>query len=196
MEQQVTLFLDLGSFEGSMALTADDRVLAMEKIGNRLSDSALVPLYKSLLKKAGIDQKDLTRIACVTGPGGFTSLRCAVSFTNALSFALKIPSAGIHLSDIYQKRGSGIWLHSTRKTALFVRSKKDEPHLVDINQLQENIGDAKEWVGELIPEQKEIVASLGLTEAKLLPLDQILPSVLSGIIYEQKTLEPWYGRGF
>lgn len=193
----LTLFLDLGSNKGCMAMISDDQVLVFEEIGNRMSDAALVPLYESLLKKAGRDQKDLVRVACVTGPGGFTSIRCAVSFTNALSFALGIPSAGIHLSDVYRARGSGLWMHSTKKIAVFLRTQNDaEAKLVEVTELQNHLQDTKEWMGELIPEHLELAQSLGLKEATLKPLEEVLPTLISERRYDKKILEPWYGRGF
>ncbi len=76
------------------------------------------------MREAGWVWKDLTHLACVVGPGGFTSLRVGVSCINALSWSLKIPSAGIHLSDLYAARvptNSFLWLHSTKRTELFVR---------------------------------------------------------------------------
>ena len=68
---------------------------------------------------------DLTGIACVVGPGWFTSLRVAVAFANTLAWSVpsalrpsprarasepragpngKIKSAGVHLSDLYGAR--------------------------------------------------------------------------------------------
>src|SRR5260221_569253 len=64
------------------------------------------------------------KIACVLGPGGFTSLRVAVGLTNALAGTLDIPSCGIHLSDLYaalSMEKDFLWLHSTKKKELFAR---------------------------------------------------------------------------
>lgn len=46
---------------------------------------------KSIMKKNGVDWKDLDGIICFKGPGSFTGLRIGLSLGNALSYSLKIP---------------------------------------------------------------------------------------------------------
>src|SRR5688572_15862223 len=119
-----TLFLDVASNSGSLALIQDDHVLSFRAMDHRISDRDLIPLVEEELKKAGLGYADLTHLACVIGPGGFTSLRVGIAFANALAWDKKIPLAGIHMSDLYSARVSEkdfLWLHSTKKQEIFIR---------------------------------------------------------------------------
>ena len=61
----------------------------------------------------------------------FMTIRVALSMANAMAYALKVPLAGMHLSDVWGARitRSGdaasprdwVWLHSTKKTHAFAR---------------------------------------------------------------------------
>ena len=53
-----------------------------------------MPLIEKLLKKHGLEYKDLKRIGVETGPGSFTGLKVGVSVANALGFSLGIPVNG------------------------------------------------------------------------------------------------------
>ncbi len=202
------LFLDLASHMGTLACVTENDVPAIASIDHRVNDAELPGLINGSLRKAGWELKDLTHLVCVTGPGGFTSLRVAVASINALSFALKIPAAGIHLSDLYASRSSqletrsSLWLHSTKKTQLFVRgfgeAKEEFPEstLFSIDDLKPRLQKSFSWMGELIPEQRAVIDAAGVLPAELKPLLGVLPSVLKGLSYSSQQLEPWYGRGW
>lgn len=49
----------------------------------------------ALLAEAGVAREDLRAVLCGTGPGSYTGLRIAAAAAQALSFALRIPSAGV-----------------------------------------------------------------------------------------------------
>ncbi len=202
-----TFFLDLASNEGTLACVTESDVPAFAPIDHRVNDAELPGLLNGLLRKAGWTLKDLTHLVCATGPGGFTSLRVAVASVNALSYALKIPAAGIHLSDLYAARivsheSSVLWLHSTKKTQLFARgfgeAKAEFPEAVvlSIDDLTPRLQASHTWMGELIPEQRTVIDKAGLLPAELKSLKDVLPSALSGLAYSSRQLEPWYGRGW
>lgn len=136
----------------------------------------------------------LGRIAATTGPGGFMSQRVGLSIANALSWSLKIPIAGIHLSDLYAARvGEAVtWIHSTKKELLFVRdlSRKEEPKLVTLQEISTMEG---LYVGEVLPDQAK--ALIMKPYEKMADTLEILPAVLSTLPYDMKPLTPWYGRG-
>ena len=201
-----TLFLDLASHgsstltagSGLIAAIADDRIVASESLDHRVDDAELVPAVESILKKAGWSYSDLTQIACVIGPGGFTSLRVAVALANTLSSQLKIPACGLHLSDVYAARSSApaLWLHSTKKTELFVRVAHEEPRCINLDELKVIIKKGMTWMGELIPEHQKIIDVVGALQASLRSLEEVLPGFLSAQKYEKRILQPWYGRGW
>src|SRR3989344_8033616 len=123
-----TLFLDSASREHSLALVEGQHTLLWESLPS-LGDALLTHL-EAALRKVKMAMQEITRIACVTGPGGFASIRTAVTAANTLAYALGIPVAGVHLSEVWAQRvpnpipnpnPSLLWLHSTRKNLLFVR---------------------------------------------------------------------------
>ncbi len=184
-----------------VAAVADHQILASIQADHRIDDASLVPHIEALLKEAGWSYPDLTNIACVVGPGGFTSLRVAVALANALSHELKIPSCGIHLSDVYRARdrdreGDRVWFHSTKKNELFIRESEAEPRCITVDDLKKTITKNIQWMGELIPEHRKIVDDVGAAEAALVPLEEILPQFLKKQTYKEQILQPWYGRGW
>lgn len=193
-----TLFLDIASHEAVLACVTEDAVSALHTAEQRISDSELLPLVENLLSQANWTYEDLTQIACIVGPGGFTSLRVAVSFANALSYALKIPSAGIHLSDLYYARAEEedvYWLHSTKKTELFVRGFGEfasDTSCMQIDACKELLPKGVKWIGELLSEHRE---ALNLEEqSSLHTIEEILPQFLKDQQYNESILLPWYGR--
>lgn len=201
--------------EACFALVSDDKTVVYTPVDHRIGDSGIVPLLEESLAKAGWTYQDVTHIACIVGPGGFTSLRMAVSLANVLADQLQIPAAAIHLSDLYRARcgvsvtghrspDSLVWFHSTKKTDVFVRtfgiadSAWIEPTLVPIAQLAtSNLQLASiPWCGELIPEHREALASLNMQPASSMPLADVLPAFLASQKYGKDLLQPWYGRGW
>ena len=199
-----TLFLDLASHSGLLACIDAERFAASVAVDRRISDRELVPLYEQLLQEAGWQPSSIERIACVTGPGGFTSLRVAAAFANALSFSLHVPLAGIHLSDLYGARCAPpmLWMHSTKKEQLFARGfgtfPQDfaEPMLWALGDFLHVLPATTVWAGELIPEHAAAIEKTGATPASLRPLTEILPDFLARQVYSPQTLKPWYGRGW
>ncbi len=189
------LFLDIASHKGLLALTSDSEVLSSIEVDHKISDGELVSQLEELLTKGNISYQDLTHVACVIGPGGFTSLRVAVTCANVLADQLNIPLAPIHLSDLYHARSAdAYWFHSTKKTELFVRGGKwNEPTLITLDNLKSELSSNPEWMGELLPEHE---AQLSLKSAPLKDLKNILPVFLKILPYQKKSLEPWYGRGW
>ncbi len=206
-----TLFLNLASHMGSLACIDASRVVASAAVDHRISDSDLVPLFTKVLDDAGWKQESIERIACVIGPGGFTSLRVAVAFANTLSYALNIPVAAVHLSDLYATRvrvchpelvEGFLWLHSTKKMQLFVRGfgtmrdRYPEATLLTLDALTADFPKGLPWAGELIPEHEAAVTAAGGERAKMRDIAVILPDFVESLKYEKQTLLPWYGRGW
>lgn len=153
------------------------------------------------------------------------SLRVGLSLANALADSLNIPIAGIHLSDLCATRAthyslptrsgpegpSGprtathfVWVHSTKQNLLFIRGfgelKKEwpEPILISIEELNQKPETKNQkpisFVGELIDSQQAALPFLKPMK-EIAPLEEILPKLLKNLVYEKKSLLPWYGRG-
>jgi len=193
------LFLDLASHDGLLTLVDEGKVLSSRLFHGRVSDHELLAAFEAIVPDPSI----ITHVACVIGPGGFTSLRVAVSFANTVSFARNIPSAGIHLSDLYQARTQMpdvLWLHSTRKDEVFVRgfgalvSFFPQTKCERLGNWIENVEPGTLFMGELLPEHEKIVIQAGLQRAPVLRMEEILPSFLSSLSFTRAILRPWYGR--
>jgi len=116
------IFLDIASHSGLLALVSEKEIIVSREVNTRIRDHELIPIVEELLSEAGWDYEDLTNVACVVGPGGFTSLRVAVSFANTLIDQLGIPGTGIHLSEVYFARNpDAFWFHATKRDSLFVQ---------------------------------------------------------------------------
>jgi len=197
-----TLFLDLASHQGLLACIEGGRIIGSRPVDHRIRDDELQPIFEGLLGEVKWGMKDIGRIASVAGPGGFTSLRVAAAFTNALAYALGVPVAGIHLSDLYAARqipspksqSSSLWLHSTKKNEVFVREEGKEPQWMKLDEFLAELPEGASWMGELIPEHEAEVTKKNAKRAELQSLESILPSFADSLVYEKKTLEPWYGR--
>ncbi len=190
------LFLDFASNKKRFALVDEHNILKSVSVDDHADENLLLPTLQKL-----IEGKDVTHIACVTGPGGFTSLRVGVALANALSFGMKIPIAGVHLSDLYgatKTEQDFLWLHSTRKTMVFVRGFGSwekiwsEPTLISLEDLNTKIEKKTIVVGELISEHQEALKeNAHFVDSSF---DSVLPRILSQLSFANTTLLPWYGR--
>jgi tRNA threonylcarbamoyladenosine biosynthesis protein TsaB len=65
-------------------------------LGERVSRAvSVLQDVDELLREAGAEQSDLTRLVVGTGPGSFTGLRLGLAAARGLAFALELPVAGI-----------------------------------------------------------------------------------------------------
>ena len=194
------LFFDIASHNGIIACCSEDKVLASDKCDTRIGDDELVPVIEKVLKDSGVSYDQLDCVACIIGPGGFTSLRVAVSCANTIADQIKIPSAGVHMSDYLLARtdqSDVLWLHSTKKNELFVRGAKwEQPTHMEIDEFIKAAPKNAKWIGELIDEHQKAIIPLEFEEVELMSPEKILPGFLSQLEYTQDLLEPWYGRGF
>lgn len=251
------LFLDLASNASSLlgtssqtpnqgaciACVSEKKTESIRFIDHRIGDAGIMPVIDEVLKEAGWTDHDLTHVACVTGPGGFTSLRMAVTLANTYSDQLGIAMAGINLSDLYKSRAfvppasppnplsfshhtptrrggtavlqnilpskapfllagdrGRIWMHSTKKTQLFVRSfgstQWPEPTLISVEDLVSQLPEDISIIGEILPEHREAIAAKHPVYPEIAPIAEILPAFLADLPYTTEALTPWYGRGW
>ncbi|MBP9750806.1 MAG: tRNA (adenosine(37)-N6)-threonylcarbamoyltransferase complex dimerization subunit type 1 TsaB [Candidatus Peribacteraceae bacterium] len=199
------LFLDLAHHDGSVACVTETATIVRRAVDKRLRDDGLLPLIEETLAAAGWRAEDLTHLACVTGPGGFTSLRVAVAAANALAWERGIPVKTIHGSDLWVARSltpDAVWLHSTRQDQLFARglgalaSLCPEPALRTITELLAIVPAGSSFLGELIEPHAQALASLKLQPAGLRPIEEVLPALLAAAPEAPAPVDPWYGRGY
>jgi tRNA threonylcarbamoyladenosine biosynthesis protein TsaB len=87
----LTLAFDTATSVATAALVRDGTLL-----GERVSRPvAVLESVDGLLRDAGADQADLSRLAVGTGPGSFTGLRLGLAAARGLAFALDLPVAGV-----------------------------------------------------------------------------------------------------
>ncbi|MFA6259340.1 MAG: tRNA (adenosine(37)-N6)-threonylcarbamoyltransferase complex dimerization subunit type 1 TsaB [Candidatus Peribacteraceae bacterium] len=196
------LYIDIASHRGLLACSDGKRIEAKMHCNESVRDNTLLTMYAEVMANAQWTHADLTHIACVTGPGGFTSLRIAVAFCNTLAAELGIPSAGIHLADVYAARAHGqsplLWIHSTKKQEVFARvfgeNREEEVQHMSLHMLLEHMPQKGYWCGELIPEHRAALLQTGLPEAVLQETDIIVPALVNEAGYDTNVLTPWYGR--
>lgn len=201
----LTLFLNTASQNGQIALVTKESVLQLTEINPKTPEQELVDLLKQTIEQAGHQFSDLTNVACVTGPGGFTSLRIGASAINTLAVTLGIPSCGIHEAGLYEARATEpdvLWLHSTKKDLVFAQSfgkhaqAFTSPTCVEVNQIAEHIEPSTLIMGELVEEHQKRLQIQPNQWCKLQPIEAILPYLLQAQEYTSEPVEPWYGRGW
>jgi len=90
------LALDTSTERGSLALLADDQVVAelfLDTPGSFLVH--LLPALDALLTEAGCVLPDLDAICVSQGPGNFTGLRLGLATAQGLALALKCPAVPV-----------------------------------------------------------------------------------------------------
>ena len=203
-----TLFFDIASSKPIFTCCNSDSILSMVEREGRVGDHQLVELIDQVLADAKWEYADIDRLACVHGPGGFTSLRVAASAANTLMHQLQIPLAAIHLSDVYAARlcqPDALWVHSTKKTEVFVRgfgvwqNVQSEPSHMSLDTLAVLLTEGpdmpRKYIGELIPEHEQFLRNLSCQPREIQSLSAVLPAVLSQANYQNQIITPWYGRG-
>lgn len=94
--EPLTLAFDTSVAQCAAALLWGDRIVAQ-----RAEDMArgqaerLFPLLEELLREAGAEWRDLTRIGVGIGPGNFTGVRISVAGARGLALSLDIPAIGV-----------------------------------------------------------------------------------------------------
>lgn len=184
-----------------LACVGDDRCAAIRTFDDTVDDDELIPAVERLLADASWKYEDLTHVACVSGPGGFTSLRMAAAYANAVSGHLGIPSASVHLSDVYRHRfedKDAVWIHSTKKHEVFIKgwgihaNAWPEPTHMRLDEAVVAKGVVR--TGELIDEHERYFDDLSTKKAVMVSVEEVLPRLLGAAVYDGDPVMPWYGR--
>ncbi len=103
----MTLLINTADHElVEVALIDQKKVLASQVFAAPRSQSELLlPAVDKLLKRQGVDLKDLQRIRVADQGGSFTSLRIGILTANALAYALGIPIEAVSRQKPKRKGG-------------------------------------------------------------------------------------------
>ncbi len=94
------LALDTTTRAGSVAVTDDDRVLALLPGDESRTHGERLPAEIAVaLDRAGVSRERLDLLAVATGPGGFTGLRIGLAAVQGLAMTLNKPVAGVSALD-------------------------------------------------------------------------------------------------
>jgi tRNA threonylcarbamoyladenosine biosynthesis protein TsaB len=94
------LALDTTTRAGSIAVTDDDRVLALLPGDETRTHGERLPAeIAAALERAGVSREQLDLLAVATGPGGFTGLRIGLAAVQGLAMTLNKPVAGVSALD-------------------------------------------------------------------------------------------------
>lgn len=122
------LFIDLCSHRKIVACADEEKTLSCAEIPDHTDEADLLPAIERMLAKAKVTLKEIDRIAAITGPGGFMSQRVELSLANTLAWSLKIPIAGVHLSDVWMARLSpsspNPFSHREKGEPMYMEEKK------------------------------------------------------------------------
>lgn len=84
-----------------LALLHDDQILSETVWQTRAHHSVeLAPAIDQIMKRSGVQMKDLEVLAVASGPGSFTSLRIGMAAVKGLALALHLPIISIPTLDI------------------------------------------------------------------------------------------------
>jgi tRNA threonylcarbamoyl adenosine modification protein YeaZ len=76
--------------------TREGIIVSSKKVKRRFQQSEkLLTVIETLAKNSKCRLRQLTGVAVVAGPGGFTSLRTGIATANALAYGLHLPVVGL-----------------------------------------------------------------------------------------------------
>ena len=95
-----TLAFDSAAKVASVAVMADDKIVASYNIDNGLTQSELLlPMAEDMLKSLGLKFSDIGLFATSVGPGSFTGVRIGVSLVKGLAFGRGVPCVSVSTLD-------------------------------------------------------------------------------------------------
>jgi tRNA threonylcarbamoyladenosine biosynthesis protein TsaB len=110
----VTVALDASTYQGSVAVLQDGRLVAERTVAMRGEhEERLMPAVADALTSIHLTPGDIRRLVCGTGPGSFTSLRIAAAIAKGLATATQAPLYAVSsLALAAVEAGEGRWLVS------------------------------------------------------------------------------------
>ena len=105
----ITLAFDSTAKVASVAITDDDRPLAVYSIDNGLTQSELLlPMAKDALASLKLSFSDVGLLAASVGPGSFTGVRIGTALVKGIAFGKNIPCAPVSTLEALAENVSGL----------------------------------------------------------------------------------------
>ena len=105
----IILAFDSTAKAASVAVTDDERLLALYNIDNGLTQSELLlPMAENMLKSLKLTFDDVGLLAAAVGPGSFTGVRIGVSLVKGIAFGKNIPCVSVSTLDELAENLAGL----------------------------------------------------------------------------------------
>lgn len=105
----IILAFDSTAKAASVAVTDDERLLALYNIDNGLTHSELLlPMAENMLKSLRLSFDDVGLLACAVGPGSFTGVRIGVALVKGIAFGKNIPTIAVSTLDELAENLAGL----------------------------------------------------------------------------------------
>ncbi len=103
------LAFDSTAKAASVAISEDDKLLALYNIENGLTHSELLlPMIESMMKSLKLEYSDIELFATSVGPGSFTGVRIAAALLKGLAFGRNVPCAEVSTLEALAENAAGI----------------------------------------------------------------------------------------
>ena len=103
------LSLDTSTPVLSISLRTSSTYEERKVIGNFSHSENLLGEIKSLLKRGGIELKDLELLICTKGPGSFTGLRIGMAGLKGISLASSAPLVSVPTLSVIEESVESLW---------------------------------------------------------------------------------------
>lgn len=96
----IILAFDSTAKAASVAVTEDEKLLALYTIDNGLTQSELLlPMAENILKSLKLSFDDVSLLCCSVGPGSFTGVRIGAALVKGLAFGKNTPCVAVSTLD-------------------------------------------------------------------------------------------------
>lgn len=194
------LTINTASRNHELLLVRDTELLAHDSwLSQRDEATTLLPRIEQLLLDQKSQLSDLTHLLVITGPGGFTSLRVGITLANALTYSLKLQTAGLTLFEWWKNKlgrtEDYLLVSSAGGETVFVGGYDDQCSLVSVDDVREKISNSPIALkGELM--EKHLSHFPTWQDPKMHELKPDLGGLLEAVQFEKDSgVEAWYGRG-
>lgn len=181
----ITLAMDSAYKMLTVGLYQDGNLLAgFSEPEFKKQSEMIFPVIEDLLKKTGLDYKDLDEVVITRGPGSYTGIRIAMTIAKVLCTSLHIPLYTISTMELYAglEPGANVILDARGKrayTAHVENGKTDWMGIVEVENLPAWLD---EHPGKLIGdafllEQEEVPVDFLANFASLRPIAREVENV-------------------